>query len=195
MPIDLDSYIQQCAINVAPSTMLAIVRVESGGNPWAIGLNQGQRLRFPAQSLLQATAWVNYLEAHGYDFDVGLGQVNVRNVHKYGYKAHDMLEPCKNLWVASTILTKNYQGALLRSLTPKEALFKAISAYNTGNYNHGFTNGYVQRVIANAFSQQNLPLKVVKVKPPDKMPVHYKSRVKVTALKSVIYAEKKAKLP
>jgi len=111
--------------------------------------------------LEQATAWVNYLERSHYDFDVGLGQVNIRNIHKYGYKAVDMLDPCKNLRVASSILLRNYQNALtMVAGNQKDALYKAISAYNTGNYQHGFKNGYVQKVVNNAWGVSTPKLKV-----------------------------------
>lgn len=148
---DLNNYLHQCAPSVAVSTMRAIIQTESRGNALAIGLNHGKRLLYPAKNLQQATNWVNYLEQHNYDFDIGLGQINIRNVHKYGYLASEMLDPCKNLIVASMILRQNYSLAKSKSLTQQEALYKAISAYNTGNYRSGFRNGYVQKVVNNAF--------------------------------------------
>lgn len=148
--IDLPLYIKHCAPNVAVNTMVAIVKTESNGNTLALGLNNGKKLKFQPRNYEQAVAWIIYLDKHGYNFDVGLGQINIRNIKKYGYKAIDMLEPCKNLNLASLILKKNFTGALLTSTTSKEALHKAISAYNTGNYHSGFSNGYVQRVLNNA---------------------------------------------
>ena len=76
---------------------------------------------------------------------MGLAQVNIKNIHKYGYRAEDALDPCINLKLASSILTKNYTQALINSSTSSEALQKAISAYNTGNYSAGLKNGYVKR--------------------------------------------------
>lgn len=137
-------------MHVAPLTMQAIVKTESRGNIWAIGLNRGHRLRYPPQSLAQAVSWVDYLERYNYDFDIGLGQINIKNVHKYGYKARDMLDPCNNLKVASYILQRNYKEALNSVNNSKQALYMAISAYNSGNYHTGFNNGYVFKVIDNA---------------------------------------------
>ncbi len=148
--IDLPVTITQCAPHVAVSTMLAIIKTESRFNTWAINLNRGHHLRYSAKSVIQAMAWVDYLEAHNYDFDVGLGQVNIRNVHKYGYKAREALDPCINLRIAGQILQRNYHQARKVSANSKEALYKAISAYNTGNYHSGFHNGYVQKVVNNA---------------------------------------------
>lgn len=148
--IDLLHYITVCAPNVAPSTMLAIVKTESRGNSLAIGLNHGKHLRYGARNLAEARSWVEYLEQHSYDFDIGLAQVNIRNVHKYGYRAYDMLDPCKNLNLAASILQHNYLTAKAVSENSREALYKALSAYNSGNYHTGFNNGYVQRVVNNA---------------------------------------------
>ncbi len=40
----LEQLIVQCAPQVAPVTMMAIVKVESGGNPLALNVNGPQRL-------------------------------------------------------------------------------------------------------------------------------------------------------
>ena len=147
----IDFYITKCAPEIAPVTMKAIIRTESKGNRLAIGLNHNRHLRYQARNIKQATAWVNYLEEHNYNFDIGLAQINIKNVHKYGYRAKDMLEPCKNLQVAALILQHGYTLALNTSSNKQEALYKAISAYNCGNYQTGFNNGYVLRVVHNAF--------------------------------------------
>ncbi len=146
---DLALY-EQCAPNVAKATMQAIVKTESRGNPLAIGLNKGYKLKYPAKDLAQAKKWVQYLEQNKFNFDVGLAQVNIKNIHKYGYKAEDALDPCLNLQLASQILKLNYRTALSQSSSSEEALSKAISAYNTGNFSRGFSNGYVGKVYANA---------------------------------------------
>ena len=142
--------LQQCAPKVSQVTMKAIIKTESNGFPWAIGINKGYKLSYQPKSKEQAISWVRYLEKNKYNFDVGLGQVNIKNIHQYGYKAEDALEPCTNLKMASDILVKNYNAALSKSPTTSSALQKAISAYNTGNYSSGFTNGYVGKVFANA---------------------------------------------
>ncbi len=151
--IVLPSLIQQCVPNIAQAymlkkSMLAIVQVESKGNVLALGLNKGYKLQFQPQSKVQAQKWVEYLDKHNYNFDIGLAQVNIKNVHKYGYRAIDLLDPCTNLKLGSLILSKNYINALPGSKSSDEAWQKAISAYNTGNFRRGFTNGYVSRVYA-----------------------------------------------
>ncbi|MFN8770210.1 MAG: lytic transglycosylase domain-containing protein [Neisseriaceae bacterium] len=147
---DLNQVINKCSYQVAPSTMYAIVKTESHGNPLAININGKVKLKYQPHTFKQAVKWVDYLELHGYNIDIGIAQVNIKNAHRFGFKAHDMLKPCHNLMVASVILRNNYIGALSNSTTQKEALQKAISAYNTGNYRSGFNNGYVAKVVLNA---------------------------------------------
>lgn len=176
--IDLMPYIHTCAPQVAPSTMLAIIKTESHGNPWAIGLNGNKKLSYQPKTLMQATSWVEYLDKNAYNFDVGLAQVNIRNIHKYGYKAADMLDPCRNLQVASKILKQHYHDALSKTANSKDALFKAISAYNTGNYVKGFHNGYVQTVVYNATG----------------IKINVTSTKVLSNSKTVVYAKNKAQL-
>ncbi|MCC2624310.1 MAG: lytic transglycosylase [Burkholderiales bacterium] len=149
--IDIPQYIYQCAPQVAQSTMQAIIQTESKGNPLAIGLNGGHKLRYQPLSEVQARSWVKYLEEHNYNFDVGLAQINIKNIHKYGYRAIDALDPCINLKLASNVLKKSYFKARSASRSDNEALVKTISAYNTGNYRSGIYNGYVQKVYRNAW--------------------------------------------
>lgn len=155
MVIDIPQYIHQCVPNIAENTMMAIIKTESKFNPLAIGLNKGVRLMYQPQNLAQAGSWVTYLEKHGYNFDVGITQVNIKNIHKYGYRAIDALDPCLNMKLGGHILQSSYIKALRKSGNKREALYKAISAYNTGNYRSGFHNGYVQKVVYNA--SENIP--------------------------------------
>lgn len=146
----INIYIEQCAPQVAKSTMQAIIATESRGNYLAIGINYRYKLKYQPQNLVQAKAWLDYLLKHRYNIDIGLAQVNIKNIYKYGYKPEDMFDPCKNLKVASQILYTNYHQAYIKNYGDKRiALLQAISAYNTGNYNRGFSNGYVQKVLNN----------------------------------------------
>lgn len=157
-------FLEQCSNkNAHPTVMLAIIKTESGGNPNAININKdsnGRKARIAAQpkNREQAIQWVNYLEKNGYNFDVGLAQVNSINIRKYGYRAQDALDVCTNLRMASDILKKNYSSALYKNGDQQYAIRMAISAYNTGNYRSGFSNGYVSKVINNTKSVQSLAI-------------------------------------
>lgn len=148
--IILDKIIVKCSIGVALSTMRAIIKTESRGNPFAIGINGRLYLKYQPKNYRQAYVWLEYLEKYHYNIDIGIAQINIKNVHKYGYKAVDMLDPCANIKLANIILLKSFKKLKQDNIPDNKALFMTISAYNTGSYQLGFQNGYVKRVLTNA---------------------------------------------
>ena len=145
MPIDLPDLLRHCAPNIARITMERLVGVESGGQPLALHVNGAAR-QPPAQASVEAAAAVarSYIVA-GYSVDLGLGQVNSRNLSFLGYTIEEALEPCPNLAGAARILSGSYQTAAEQMGPGQPALRASLSAYNTGNFQAGFLNGYVAR--------------------------------------------------
>jgi type IV secretion system protein VirB1 len=137
-----------CAPNVAPITLQAVIQVESGGNPLAINVN-GIRVQPPrARDARDAATMVEAYIARGYSVDIGLMQVNSRNLVALGTTVERMLEPCANIHAAATILTADYAEAARARGEGQAALQAALSAYNTGDFYRGFANGYVARYYA-----------------------------------------------
>ncbi len=130
--------------------MMAIIKVESGGNPLAINVNGSRRLTRQPKSKAEAMAWAEWLVGNGYSIDLGLTQVNSANFGKLRTSIGDMFDPCANLAAGGHILVREYAGAAQRLGLGQDALRAALSAYNTGNYRAGFANGYVARVVAAA---------------------------------------------
>ncbi|KQY32997.1 hypothetical protein ASD21_22185 [Caulobacter sp. Root1455] len=139
---------QRCAPTIAPMTMVSIVQVESRGNPLAINVNRAPDPP-PAGSREQAIATAERLIAQGQNLDLGLAQINSRNLAPLGLTVADAFEPCKNLAASATLLQANYVAAA-RLAPAQQALRMAFSAYNTGNHRRGFLNGYVAKVEAEA---------------------------------------------
>lgn len=158
--LGLEQLVLTCAAQVAPSTMTAIVRVESGGNPYAININGAQQLQRQPKSSEEASAWAEWLVARGYSVDMGLAQINSGNLGKLGLTATQLFDPCTNLRAGAKILTDSYIGAAQRYGSGQVALQAAISAYNTGNYKAGLANGYVAKVTAAASNGTAPPLRV-----------------------------------
>ncbi|MES2206794.1 MAG: lytic transglycosylase domain-containing protein [Pseudomonadota bacterium] len=161
---------QQCAPHVAPETMAAIVRTESQFQPLAIGINGGARLVRQPATKKEAVITAKSLIGQGYNIDLGLGQVNSSNLAKTSLSIEDAFDPCRNLAASSSILKNNYERARQKQLNSQEALFAALSAYNTGNFSKGFTNGYVQKVVANA--EPIKPIAIIPALKPQILPVH-----------------------
>jgi len=151
--MDIAALVHQCAPWVAPETITAIIKTESQFQPYAIGVNGSAKLERQPQSKSEAVATANWLLARGYNIDLGLGQVNSANLKKAGLSVDDAFDPCQNVAAAATILKMNYRLAKQSHGNDQDALFAAISAYNTGSFTKGYRNGYVQKVADNAGAQ------------------------------------------
>jgi type IV secretion system protein VirB1 len=138
----------QCAPNVAPETIAAIIRVESGGNAFALGVNGPVNRLARPQNAPEAIRQARYYMSLGYSVDLGLMQINSNNLAGLGYSVEEILDPCNNLRAGSRILSRGYAGAVKRYGQGQDALKAALSAYNTGNYERGFQNGYVAKYYA-----------------------------------------------
>jgi type IV secretion system protein VirB1 len=138
----------QCAPTVAPETVLAIVQTESSGEQFALNVNGGRQ---PARqsSAADAAATARRYMAAGYSVDLGLGQINSRNMRWLGLTWETVFDPCTNVAALGRVLTTNYNAAKA-GRDPQAALRVALSMYNTGSQTRGFRNGYVAKVVGNA---------------------------------------------
>ena len=72
-------------------------------------------------------------------------QVNSRNLVALGTTVDRVLDPCTNVRDGAAILTADYAAAVRRRGEGQLALQAALSAYNTGSFYPGYTNGYLAR--------------------------------------------------
>lgn len=138
---------QQCATNVAPETLLAVVRAESAFDPWVVAVNGATRQVLHPASAAEAAATAARLIAAGRSVDLGLGQINSRNLAALGMTAADAFDPCRNLAASARILQAGYRRAAPGAGEEQAGLRTALSLYNTGDPARGFRNGYVTRVV------------------------------------------------
>lgn len=140
----------QCAPRVAPETVLAVAHAESALDPLAIGVNDGAPVRLRPQTPAEAAGLARDLIAQGRDIDLGLGQINVRNLARLGLTLEAAFDPCQNLAASARILEEGYRRGVARVGAGQPALRIALSYYNTGDPQRGERNGYVRRVVAHA---------------------------------------------
>jgi len=133
-----------CAPLVHASTAHALVSVESSFNPHAIGVVGGVLERQP-RNRSEALATAARLQATGWNFSVGLAQINVHNFERLGLTPATAFDPCENLRAMQAVLTECFDRSA--SDRPNQvALRQALSCYYSGNFVTGFRQGYVQRV-------------------------------------------------
>ena len=153
--MSLAALLLSCAPLVAPDTAHALIRVESSGNPFAIGVVGGALMRQPTH-LAEAVATATALERAGWNFSVGLAQINKHNFARYGLTTASAFDPCANLIAMQGILGECFARANRRQ-PEQRALRDAFSCYYSGNFMTGHEHGYVNKVLA-AWSAHRQPM-------------------------------------
>jgi type IV secretion system protein VirB1 len=156
MALDLASLLAlaaTCAPQVAPQTLAAIVQVESARDPLAIGINGGGRRAVRVTTPEAAAAYAESLIGAGHSVDLGLAQINSRNLGWLGLTPRAAFDPCRNLAAGARVLEAAYQRAAPAPGQEQAGLRAALSYYNTGHATRGLRNGYVARVTAAAGAQ------------------------------------------
>jgi type IV secretion system protein VirB1 len=129
----------ECAPAVAPETLAAIARVEADFNPLAIGVNGRDGGPVRASSREEAAAKARALIAAGRSIDLGIMQINDANLRWLGLAVEDAFDPCRSIAAGAHVL-------------------RSYSAYNTGNGQRGFANGYVSKVVASGRANAAAPV-------------------------------------
>ena len=140
----LTALIERCAPHIGPATMSAIVQVESGGDPLAIGDNTTSESYHP-RDRATAEALAERLVAQGHSVDLGIAQINHANLGQLGLNLSTVFDPCTNLGAASAILAQDYVIAKRRFGAGQVALRHALGMYNAGSLDAGAS--YVRRVM------------------------------------------------
>lgn len=142
---------QRCAPSVAVETLWAIAQAESHANPHAIGINGNTRLLRRPSSPREAAGWSRWLTRHGYSIDLGLMQINAKNLPGFGLTFETVFDPCTNIAAAARLLTRHYVDAAPTWGAGQGGLMAALRAYNTGKMELSSAGvGYVKRVLERA---------------------------------------------
>ncbi|MDE0204863.1 MAG: transglycosylase SLT domain-containing protein [Candidatus Tectomicrobia bacterium] len=104
-----------CGIQGLPSSVVeGIIRVESGGRPWALHVGIGKGYSFYPKSSAEARRFLAVTLALTDNVDIGLMQVNWRTwkemVRGLGLDAYDLLDAQTNITVGCRILSEALAG-------------------------------------------------------------------------------------
>ena len=140
--------------------MQQIIRVESGGNPYAIGV-VGNSLQRQPRNESEAVATVKMLESKGFNYSIGIGQVNKVHFSRLKWDV-DLLKGfnnCHNI-VAATNIFMNCRSKAVKAgysvisdkitndgikSTPSD--IAALSCYYSGDLKRGTALGYSAKVL------------------------------------------------
>ena len=163
---DFHALAQRCAPAVSSQVMAPLIKVESGFNPYAIGV-VGGRLARQAANKAEAVATVNALKAAGLRFSAGVGQVYMGNWSAYGLNSDSVFEPCSNIKASAAIYQACYERAIADIPNPLLARNAAYSCYYSNNFTTGLKPDspgqipYVQKVLNSAAELAEQPAPVV----------------------------------
>jgi type IV secretion system protein VirB1 len=145
-----------CQSALQSPVMQRIYQVESGFNPFAIGVVGGRLVRQP-KNLDEAVATAKYLVSLGRNFSIGQGQVNRIHFSRLGWDVNIQagFDVCKNAVAAHHIFQECYSRAISSGFSAKQeynATAAALSCYYSGKLYAGKTNQDVRRYINNVLS-------------------------------------------
>lgn len=176
----LSALFSQCAPEVSPVTLDALVRVESGGKPYVVA-NVSDKTSHYFGNKEKAILFINYLSSKKKSYSAGLMQIYSGNFQAYGLTNETVFDYCTNIKTGVEILKNCYNIASKETSNPQIALRKAMSCYYSGNFTRGFKQesdgkSYVQRIELNVNKDFSVPeMKVAgeqKKSSPDKTVVY-----------------------
>jgi type IV secretion system protein VirB1 len=151
--INFDSYAAQCAPQVSVATLRAMATVESGMNPYAIGIVNGRLARQP-KNISEAVSTVAELKKNNVRFSAGLIQIYSQNWSRLNINSETVFDVCSNMQAAQSILVDCFRRTAKSSNNDQLRLRSALSCYYSNNFVTGYQHGYVQRVVATALGYQ-----------------------------------------
>ena len=133
--------LMMCAPAVDPVTMAAVVKQESGGQPWVVNNNTTRKSVVFASKAAAVAAAVAAV-GRGDSVDMGLVQINSKNLPVLGLSVEQVFDPCINIAAGANILAASYERA--------GSLGGALSIYNTGRSDSKTGAAYAQNVFGQA---------------------------------------------
>jgi type IV secretion system protein VirB1 len=160
MATTLATLIATCAPLVHPTTLNALIRVESAGNPYAVSINRpssqlASGVQLPTfrqpRSATEALRLARILHAQGFTTSIGLAQINSEHLPRFSLQLADLLDPCANLKLAEQLLLE----CASTSGAGTARLDAILSCFNSGDPNTGIRNGYASRIHTAALANSN----------------------------------------
>ena len=143
---DLPPQLAQCAPDVSPVLMHALVRTESSWKPFAIGPDSGQAFIKQPNTKEEAVRTAKALHASGARFSVGLAQIHMSNITSRGLTWEQAFDPCRNLQLGQTILFDFYRKAVTSGYTGVDAVWAALRGYNSGGVHRTVSDKYARKI-------------------------------------------------
>ena len=157
MTTTLATLMLTCAPLVHPTTLRALIEVESAGNAYAVSINHPQALKKAGigsppfaqpHSAREALTLTQTLLAQGLRASLGLAQINVEHLSIWDLRMEDLFNPCINLAVAQRVLLECDSNQPQRAvLNAAVRLRRTLLCYNAGKNLTDPCNHYASAVM------------------------------------------------
>ena len=150
--MDLLSLVMLCSPLVDSATALRVIAVESGGRPFVVHDNSDGRA-YDSVNLSDGVRAATALIRAGHSVDMGLMQINYQTwLRPTGFSLEMALDPCTNVRLGTTILSGIYTRMLRSHRSPREALWRSLSVYNSGSESKAIA--YANQVLTGRIPRQ-----------------------------------------
>lgn len=166
-PVLLSMFLQ-CAPNVAPETLNAVVNVESAGKPFVVA-NVTDNTSHSFDDKGRAVAFLNSLTRENKNYSAGLMQINSANFKWLGVNNENIFDTCTNIKAGSKVLQQCWLKAKNTESDDQKALRNALSCYYSGNFVRGYKKeksdgrSYVERIESKAVVTANTVVPAIMV--------------------------------
>jgi type IV secretion system protein VirB1 len=144
----------RCGPAVDPTTTAAVVKTESDYDALVVRDNT-LRVTFNPPDPVSAHALVDAEMRAGHQLAIGLMQVTTPWARRLRLRPADLLDPCTNIRVGTSILAADYRACSLPGRAQNQTLACALSMYWSGHPTAG--GAYVNQVYRHAGSAEHVP--------------------------------------
>lgn len=150
------SLANSCQDVVRTEDVKRLIDIESSGNPYAIAVKGVPIVKQP-QTKDEAISAAKQLDSLGFNYSVGLMQVNHTNFERTGLTIETAFDACKNIKAGSSIFADCFYRAKNKFKDDdSKNRERAASCYYSGNFTYGFKKEKGQKLsYVEKFSRTN----------------------------------------
>lgn len=132
---ELDTFIETCTNGVHPSTVAAIIEIVTARDPFIFSVlpADGKQYRAAVSDAQTVIEKGKEVIMEGGEVSVGLMQVSSHYWLEYDVTVADMMHPCTNIEVGSSLFAETYKHFFDLTGDEREAMRAAFDTYIQGN--------------------------------------------------------------
>ncbi|EPN0316288.1 lytic transglycosylase domain-containing protein [Vibrio vulnificus] len=146
------SLASQCQNTVDPEIISRLIQTESSKRPYVVAI-KGSTVAKQPETREEAISFIKQLDKMGFNYSVGLMQVNVSNFSKVGLTLDNAFDFCENIKAGAFLFNDCHVRAKQKFPNRENSyhIDAAASCYYSGNFNYGFLtekaygSSYVER--------------------------------------------------